>query len=98
MRGTVVLSAGLLAAAAFLPAAGGSMDARGPAADPPQRPDWAPKFRVQEIDTGLSIGYAVQVADLNGDGKPDILVVDQSKVVWYENPGPAAKNAVRTWT
>jgi hypothetical protein len=81
MRGTVVLAAGLLAAASLLPAAGGV-----PAADPPARPDWAPKFKVQEIDTGLSIGYAVQVADLNGDGKPDILVVDQLKVVWYENP------------
>src|SRR6476469_10903508 len=45
-----------------------------------------PKFKVQEIDTGLKIGYAVLVADLNGDGKPDLVVVDQHKVVWYENP------------
>jgi FG-GAP-like repeat len=46
-----------------------------------------PKFKMQEIDTGLKIGYAVLVADINGDGKPDIVVVDQHKVVWYENPG-----------
>src|SRR5437879_3689703 len=52
-------------------------------ADPPA---WAPKFKMQEIDTGLSIGYAVLVADINCDGKPDIVVVDQLKVVWYENP------------
>jgi hypothetical protein len=41
---------------------------------------------MQEIDTGLSIGYAVTTADFTGDKKPDILVVDQLKVVVYENP------------
>ncbi len=45
-----------------------------------------PVFRVQEVDTGLSIGYAVLAADVNGDGKPDVVVVDQLQVVWYENP------------
>src|SRR5438128_12484859 len=46
-----------------------------------------PKFKVQEIDTGLKIGYAVIVVDIDGDKKPDIVVVDQHKVVWYKNPG-----------
>jgi hypothetical protein len=46
-----------------------------------------PKFKTQEIDTGLKIGYAVVVADVDGDKKPDIVVVDQHKVVWYKNPG-----------
>src|SRR5580704_14219001 len=46
-----------------------------------------PKFKTQEIDTSLKIGYAVLVTDINGDKKPDIVVVDQHKVVWYENPG-----------
>ncbi|MBN9121534.1 MAG: VCBS repeat-containing protein [Planctomycetes bacterium] len=46
-----------------------------------------PKFKTQEIDTGLKIGYAVVVADVDGDKKPDIVVVDQHKVVWYQNPG-----------
>ncbi|HSQ57286.1 MAG TPA: VCBS repeat-containing protein, partial [Gemmata sp.] len=46
-----------------------------------------PKFKAQEIDTGLKIGYAVLTADINGDGKLDIVVVDQHKLVWYENPG-----------
>ena len=45
-----------------------------------------PRFKVQEIETGLKIGYAVILEDLNGDGKPDIVVVDQHRVVWYENP------------
>ena len=45
-----------------------------------------PKFKTQEIDSGLKIGYAVITTDINGDKKPDIVVVDQHKVVWYENP------------
>ncbi|MFO0805831.1 MAG: VCBS repeat-containing protein [Gemmataceae bacterium] len=45
-----------------------------------------PQFKMQEIDTQLKIGYAVLTADINGDHKPDILVVDQLQVVWYENP------------
>ena len=45
-----------------------------------------PKFKTQEIDTGLSIGYAVLTTDINGDKKPDIVVVDKHQVVWYENP------------
>ncbi len=45
-----------------------------------------PHFRMQEIDTSLKVGYAVLLADINGDGKPDIVVVDTTRVVWYENP------------
>src|SRR5262245_172109 len=45
-----------------------------------------PGFRMQEIETGLGVGYAVLLVDLNGDGKKDIIVVDTKRVVWYENP------------
>ncbi len=45
-----------------------------------------PRFRMQEIDTSLKVGYAVLLVDLNGDRKPDIVVVDTNRVVWYENP------------
>jgi Aldos-2-ulose dehydratase, beta-propeller domain/FG-GAP-like repeat len=45
-----------------------------------------PKFKSQEIATDLTVGYAVVVADINEDGKPDIVVVDSERVVWYENP------------
>jgi hypothetical protein len=79
MRTATILVGGLLAAVGILDAGTG-------AADSPDPPAWAPKFKVQEIDTGLKIGYAVLVADLNGDNKPDLVVVDQHKVVWYENP------------
>ncbi|HVK18658.1 MAG TPA: VCBS repeat-containing protein, partial [Fimbriiglobus sp.] len=54
------------------------------AADPPK--DGFPKFKTQEIATDLTIGYAVLIADLNADKKPDIVVVDKHRVVWYENP------------
>ncbi|MFO0822669.1 MAG: VCBS repeat-containing protein [Gemmataceae bacterium] len=46
-----------------------------------------PKFKMQEIDTGLSIGYAVLTVDVDGDKKLDIVVVDKHKLVWYQNPG-----------
>src|SRR5437867_12577156 len=45
-----------------------------------------PAFRMQEIETGLKVGYAVLLVDINNDGKPDIVVVDTNRVVWYENP------------
>lgn len=44
------------------------------------------RFDPQEVATDLTIGYAVLTPDLNADGKPDILVVDKHRVVWYENP------------
>src|SRR5581483_5295449 len=43
-------------------------------------------FRPQEIATDLTIGYAVNLLDMNADGKTDILVVDKARVIWYENP------------
>jgi len=45
-----------------------------------------PKFKTQEIAKDLSVGYAVLIADINEDKKPDIVVVDTKRVVWYENP------------
>jgi hypothetical protein len=45
-----------------------------------------PTFAVKEIEKGLGVGYAVLLVDLDRDGKPDIVVVDQKRVVWYENP------------
>ncbi|MCX8139305.1 MAG: VCBS repeat-containing protein [Gemmataceae bacterium] len=51
-----------------------------------ESPPRFPRFEVQEFDTRLKIGYAVITTDINGDGKTDIVVVDQHEVVWYENP------------
>jgi hypothetical protein len=54
--------------------------------DSPPPPAGFPKFKVQEIASDLKIGYAVLAVDVNGDGKPDIVVVDKERVIWYENP------------
>jgi hypothetical protein len=45
-----------------------------------------PRFEAVQIDGKIEIGYGVAVADVNGDRKPDILLVDKQLVVWYENP------------
>jgi hypothetical protein len=44
-----------------------------------------PKFRVQEIDKSLTVGYAVVLKDLNQDGKTDIVVCDSGRVIWFDN-------------
>src|SRR3954468_2366414 len=38
------------------------------------------------IDADFPGGYQVEVADVNGDGKPDIVAVGGSRGAWYENP------------
>jgi hypothetical protein len=45
------------------------------------------RFAAHEIATGLTGGYQVIAADLNHDGKPDLVVVsDLPDLVWFENP------------
>jgi hypothetical protein len=44
------------------------------------------RLRPEEIDRSLKVGYAVILADVNTDAKPDIVVVDTDRVLWYENP------------
>ena len=46
-------------------------------------------FTEHPVDTGLTGGYQVVVADLNHDGKPDIIALasDLHELRWYENPG-----------
>lgn len=45
-----------------------------------------PAFRVQDVDTQIEIGYGLAIADVQGDGKPDILLADKKQFVWYEAP------------
>ncbi|HTU20333.1 MAG TPA: VCBS repeat-containing protein [Gemmataceae bacterium] len=53
-----------------------------------------PEFRIQEIEKGLGVGYAVLLVDVNNDGKKDIVVVDEKRVVWYENPSWKRRNII----
>ncbi|MEY4485017.1 MAG: hypothetical protein RL693_2469, partial [Verrucomicrobiota bacterium] len=43
-------------------------------------------FKAEDVDTNIEIGYGLAVADVQGDGKPDILLADKTQIVWYENP------------
>ena len=38
------------------------------------------------IDANLPGAYQVEIADVNGDGKPDVLALGGGTVAWYENP------------
>ena len=50
-------------------------------------PDPPPlKVRPQTIDDQIQIGYGLAIADVDGDGKEDILLADQKEIVWYQNP------------
>ena len=45
-----------------------------------------PSFRMQEIDAKVGVGYGLQLADMDGDKKKDIILCDKDKIVWYQNP------------
>ncbi len=45
-----------------------------------------PKFRAVNVDTNITIGYGLAIADIDGDRRPDIVLCDKSQVVWYRNP------------
>ncbi len=48
--------------------------------------DTTPEFRAVDVDQKVGVGYGVALADVDGDGKTDILLVDQHQVSWYRNP------------
>ncbi|MBS0263264.1 MAG: VCBS repeat-containing protein [Planctomycetes bacterium] len=74
LRHAVSFVAGLLAAVVGLPNLC-------PAAD-------LPEFITREIDPRAAelCCYAVTIADVDGDKQKDIVVVTESRVVWYHNP------------
>ncbi|MCH6234382.1 FG-GAP-like repeat-containing protein [Cognataquiflexum rubidum] len=44
-----------------------------------------PTFEAQTIDDKVAIGYGLAIGDVDGDGKPDILLADKKQFVWYRN-------------
>lgn len=52
-------------------------------------------FKGEVVDDKISIGYGVVTGDVDGDGKPDILLADKKEIVWYKNPGEKDKPWVR---
>lgn len=67
----------LISSACVLLALSGSLSAAEPR---------VPTFKAVEIDSKIGIGYGITTADVDGDKKPDIVLVDKDQVVWYQNP------------
>lgn len=44
-----------------------------------------PSFDPQVLDEQVEIGYGLAIGDVDGDGKPDILLADKKQFVWYRN-------------
>lgn len=55
-----------------------------------------PKFRPHVLANDLKAGYQLIVTDLTGDGKKDLIAIDEfaSEVPWFENRHPAWKRRV----
>ena len=74
-----------VAAAAALIVGGGLLLAPAPGAQGEPAP--FPKFESHEVDAHCGVGRMVEVTDVNGDRKPDILALTDTTLCWYENPG-----------
>ncbi len=47
-----------------------------------------PRFREQVVSKALKFGYQLIAVDLNGDGKKNLIAVDErgTELAWFENP------------
>jgi hypothetical protein len=47
-----------------------------------------PQWRETTVTDSLKMGYQLVAADLNRDGRPDLIVVDErgTELAWFENP------------
>src|SRR5262245_3761032 len=47
-----------------------------------------PTFRTVTVTDSLKMGYQLVAADLNRDGRPDLIAVDErgTELAWFENP------------
>jgi hypothetical protein len=49
--------------------------------------EW-PEWRASTVTDSLQMGYQIVVADLNRDGRPDLIEIDErgTELAWFENP------------
>jgi hypothetical protein len=46
-----------------------------------------PEYRWREVEIDrIEIGYGLQITDVDGDGRADIVLADKSTIQWYHNP------------
>ena len=58
-----------------------------------------PAFRAEQVDPRVGeVCYAVTLADVDGDGKPDVVAVANDAVVWYRNPTWEKRDIIRNAT
>ncbi len=80
-----MLHAARFAIAAAILTAGAAVSATIGATD--QAPPNALQFRAEQIASDFGIGYAVALGDVNGDARTDIIAINATDLVWFENPG-----------
>jgi hypothetical protein len=44
-------------------------------------------FRAVDIQRDWGVVYAVRIADVNADGRPDVVAINPTQLAWFENPG-----------
>lgn len=58
-----------------------------------------PRFEPKEIDPHVgNVCYAVTTADVDGDGKPDVVAVAEDAVYWYQNPSWTKHTVIKDTT